>query len=168
MYKGAIGIKTGFTGKAGYCFVGAARRGDITLTSCVLASGWPPDKSFKWSDTKALMDYGFSHFSYYNVNNETVPIILNPINVTDGVASHVALSLDYSYSGILSPNDSVGLVFTIPKEVPAPVTEGQMVGNARLFVNDEAWADYPIMAENEVRESGLNDMAASIINLFFP
>ena len=69
MYKGAIGIKTGFTGKAGYCFVGAARRGDTTLTSCVLASGWPPDKNFKWNDTKALMDYGFSHFSYYNEDN---------------------------------------------------------------------------------------------------
>ena len=35
------------------------RKNGITLTSCVLASGWPPNKSFKWSDTKSLMDYGF-------------------------------------------------------------------------------------------------------------
>ena len=38
-YEGALGIKTGFTGKAGYCFVGAAKKNGITLTSCVLASG---------------------------------------------------------------------------------------------------------------------------------
>ena len=61
-YEGALGIKTGFTGKAGYCFVGAAKKNGISLTSCVLASGWPPNKSFKWSDTKSLMDYGFFYF----------------------------------------------------------------------------------------------------------
>lgn len=35
-YEGAIGMKTGFTGKAGHCFVGAANRGNITLVSVVL------------------------------------------------------------------------------------------------------------------------------------
>ena len=64
MYKGAIGVKTGFTGKAGYCFVGAAKRNNKTLISVVLASGWPPDKSFKWKDTIKLMDYGFDNYDY--------------------------------------------------------------------------------------------------------
>lgn len=57
-YAGAIGIKTGFTCNAGYCFCGAAKRGDITLISSVLACGWPPHKTYKWTDTKKLMDYG--------------------------------------------------------------------------------------------------------------
>ncbi|MBQ7976762.1 MAG: D-alanyl-D-alanine carboxypeptidase, partial [Clostridia bacterium] len=38
----AIGIKTGFTGKAGYCFVGANTYEDTIVVSCVLACGWPP------------------------------------------------------------------------------------------------------------------------------
>ncbi len=57
MYDGAIGIKTGFTGKAGYCFVGAVDKNDKTFVSAVLASGWPPHKNYKWSDTTELMDY---------------------------------------------------------------------------------------------------------------
>lgn len=61
-YAGAIGIKTGFTGNAGYCFCGAAKRGDITLISSVLACGWPPHKTYKWTDTKKLMDYGFTNY----------------------------------------------------------------------------------------------------------
>ncbi len=68
-YDGALGIKTGFTGNAGYCFVGAAKRDDVTLISCVLACGWPPDKSLKWTDTKALMDYGFD-----NYKKQTLPL----------------------------------------------------------------------------------------------
>ncbi|HKL99747.1 MAG TPA: D-alanyl-D-alanine carboxypeptidase family protein, partial [Mobilitalea sp.] len=58
MMEGAIGVKTGFTGRAGYCFVGAIKRPDRTLVSVVLGCGWPPRKSLKWSDTKELMNYG--------------------------------------------------------------------------------------------------------------
>ncbi|MCL2461450.1 MAG: D-alanyl-D-alanine carboxypeptidase, partial [Defluviitaleaceae bacterium] len=47
-YDGANGVKTGFTGKAGHCFVGAARRGDMQLISVVLDSS----KQGKWADTK--------------------------------------------------------------------------------------------------------------------
>ena len=64
-YQGALGIKTGFTSKAGYCFVGAARRNGMTLVGCVLSSGWPPNKSWKYRDTTVMMDYGFQ--AYHNV-----------------------------------------------------------------------------------------------------
>ena len=37
-YEGAIGVKTGFTGKAGHCFVGAAQRNGQTLISVVFGS----------------------------------------------------------------------------------------------------------------------------------
>ena len=62
MYQGALGIKTGFTGNAGYCFCGAATKNNRTLVSAVLACGWPPHKTYKWSDTTKLMDYGFEGF----------------------------------------------------------------------------------------------------------
>lgn len=62
-YKGAIGVKTGYTGKAGHCFVGAAERDGMTLISTVLASGWGSSgKAAKWSDTKKLLDYGFDNY----------------------------------------------------------------------------------------------------------
>ena len=47
MYDGVLSGKTGFTGNAGYCFCGAAKRGGITLISSVLACGWPPHKTYK-------------------------------------------------------------------------------------------------------------------------
>lgn len=62
MMDGAIGVKTGFTGKAGYCFVGAVRRPDRTLVSVVLGCGWPPNKNLKWIDTKRLMTYGIENY----------------------------------------------------------------------------------------------------------
>ncbi len=39
-YRGANGVKTGFTGLAGQCFVGAAKRGEMQLVTVVLQAGW--------------------------------------------------------------------------------------------------------------------------------
>lgn len=51
-------------------FVGAANRGDITLVSVVLASGWgTAGKSRKWIDTKALLNYGFNNYKKYSIIN---------------------------------------------------------------------------------------------------
>lgn len=75
MYEGALGIKTGFTSKAGYCFVGAANINSKTYISCVLACGWPPDKNKKWQDTVALMNYAKN-----NLNNDDITIKADTCN----------------------------------------------------------------------------------------
>ena len=50
MMEGALSGKTGFTGKAGYCYVGALERDDRTFVVALLACGWPNNKTYKWSD----------------------------------------------------------------------------------------------------------------------
>ena len=37
-YRGIEGVKTGFTYAAGYCFVGAAKRGNLELVGVVLGA----------------------------------------------------------------------------------------------------------------------------------
>lgn len=53
----AFGIKTGYTSKAGQCYVGAAARGGRTLICVVFKSGRKADK---WVDAKRMFDYGFA------------------------------------------------------------------------------------------------------------
>ena len=43
--QGVISGKTGYTSKAGYCYVGAVKQKNMTMTFSVLASGWPPHKT---------------------------------------------------------------------------------------------------------------------------
>ncbi|MGN0347167.1 MAG: D-alanyl-D-alanine carboxypeptidase family protein [Lachnospiraceae bacterium] len=59
---GALGIKTGFTSQAGYCFVGAEENDGICLISVTLGAGWPPNRTWKWSDTNKLMEFGFDNY----------------------------------------------------------------------------------------------------------
>ncbi|MCD8073781.1 MAG: D-alanyl-D-alanine carboxypeptidase, partial [Lachnospiraceae bacterium] len=62
LMEGAISGKTGFTGKAGYCYVGALLRDGKLLIVALLACGWPNNKGYKWVDTKKLMNYGLTEF----------------------------------------------------------------------------------------------------------
>jgi D-alanyl-D-alanine carboxypeptidase (penicillin-binding protein 5/6) len=59
-YRGAIGVKTGYTQAAGNCVVGAASRSGHTLIAVVL--GDPPRTQWRaaYSDVRRLLDYGFA------------------------------------------------------------------------------------------------------------
>ena len=73
-YPYAIGIKTGYHARAGYCYVGAAEKDGVELISVLFYTS----RAGRWSDTIKLMDYGFSQFvsmtpmEMYNVNPLTV------------------------------------------------------------------------------------------------
>lgn len=57
-YEYATGIKSGYHARAGYCFVGSAERNGIELISVVFYT----TENGRWTDTKKLMEYGFSQF----------------------------------------------------------------------------------------------------------
>jgi D-alanyl-D-alanine carboxypeptidase (penicillin-binding protein 5/6) len=61
--ENAIGVKTGYTNKAGYCFVGATEYESTILINTVLACGWPPNKNYKWQDTQDLVEFVKENYS---------------------------------------------------------------------------------------------------------
>jgi len=79
MMEGVLSGKTGFTNKAGYCYVGALERDGRTYTLALLACGWPNHKNYKWSDSKVLFSYGLEHYTYRDFAPETaldsVPVL---------------------------------------------------------------------------------------------
>lgn len=136
-YAGANGVKTGFTGRAGHCFVGAAKRGEMQLISVVLASGWGArGKAQKWADTKAVLDFGFAHYGY-----ETVLSAGDRAGTLPVTRSRSA-SVDFIYDGGLripmnrDEKETVSVRLDVPDALPAPVQKGDAVGTARVFVGD--------------------------------
>jgi D-alanyl-D-alanine carboxypeptidase (penicillin-binding protein 5/6) len=53
-YRGANGVKTGYTARAGHCLVASATRGGVTLIAVVLAS------RDMYADATKLLDAGFA------------------------------------------------------------------------------------------------------------
>ena len=72
MMDGALSGKTGFTGDAGYCYVGALRKEEKTLIVALLACGWPNNKGYKWSDTRKLMTYGLENYFHKEISPDKI------------------------------------------------------------------------------------------------
>ena len=66
-YKGIIGGKAGYTTAAKYTLVTAAERNGVELIAVVMKS---PRNNDKYTDTKALLDYGFENFKAVQITDD--------------------------------------------------------------------------------------------------
>lgn len=147
-YSGALGVKTGYTNKAGHCFVGAAERNGMRLVSTVLGSGWGTSgKEKKWTDTKALMDYGFASFHQYEA--VTKGTVFGEVKIIESPTERVETVLAEGYTALFSDSEieTLRLEADLPKEVEAPVEEGEKLGKAILWLRDEKLAEIDLLAQ---------------------
>ena len=161
MYDGAIGIKTGFTNGAGYCFVGAVKQEKKTFVSVVLGSGWPPYKGWKWKDTCKLMDYGMEHFSRRKIIDQSIS--LGNILVEQGKQEMVPIELKDECELLLGEYENVTWKLKIKKKQTAPIKRGEVLGFVIIKVNGKEYQKLKIVSKKEVKEITYEDVIFRII-----
>lgn len=165
MMSGVVSGKTGFTNRAGYCYVGALERDGRTFVVALLACGWPYNKNYKWADTRKLMEYGVENYYYRSFREgDTVvdPGWLEPIPVIDGQTEkldeqacvQVAILKsgeetseegeearengedDCGLTGLLmKAGEEIVVEYEKKRVLTAPVEEGLTVGEVRYMVD---------------------------------
>jgi len=148
-YEYATGIKTGFTSAAGYCFVGAAEKDGIELISVVFYT----TENGRWTDTKKLMEYGFSQF----VSMTPQELYLeNPITVetsgfslddagygrlelgvqaqTGSRAVYIVATKDEMASMARNLRQTVLIEYS--RDFIAPITQGEVMGTMTYYPTD--------------------------------
>lgn len=158
MMEGALTGKTGFTGNAGYCYVGALRQEKRTFIVALLACGWPNNRSYKWSDTRKLMNYGLEHFTYRNVWQEPklpeLPVkngIPDRGNLEEEARIRLRLSSEEpDLKLLLSEGEQVQVETHISQEVTAPVEPGTLLGSVRYLLDGQVVKVYMVEAAEDV------------------
>ncbi len=163
MMDGAIGVKTGFTGDAGYCFVGAIKRSDRTLISVVLGCGWPPKKNLKWVDTKELMAYGVTNYHERQLPLETE---LEPLHVQKGQQNYEPLHIEGNLTLLMRDDEKVRVKYELPKYLKAPVKKNSIIGYADYYINDFLFTRVPICAVLDIKELDLPYCFRRILDLW--
>ena len=162
--NGAFGIKTGFTGNAGYCFVGALKSDGRIFISVVLGSGWPSNRTYKWKDTRKLMEYGINNFFEQRIF-ETVEEY-KTVEVTDGIGDCVGTRIEGELSMLISADDEVKVVYELEDSTKAPVRKGDELGKAVVYVNGERFAVFPITAADDVRQVDFGWFLKGLMEVF--
>lgn len=162
MTEGVLSGKTGFTGKAGYCYVCACKKEGKTFVIALLGCGWPSHKDYKWKDTLKLLDYGNRNYAYQDwwkdpvlpeleVKNEAAAGLFgkNPPRVK------AVLSVPEEEKHrqlLLKQGEQVNIQLKLMKELAAPLKKGDRIGTCVCTLNGEKIADYPVLADREIQE----------------
>ena len=150
MMEGALTGKTGFTNDAGYCYVGALEREGKRLIVALLACGWPGNRTWKWSDTQTLMNYGLDTYHHETVGEEMIR--MEPAAVQDGRKESVELRADIGTVQMLLKEDDLFRIETDrPSELQAPVEAGEIVGTVAYYLNNEIVDIFPVYAAETVQ-----------------
>jgi len=143
LYEGCVGVKTGFTKKAGRCLVSAAERDGVALIAVTLNA---PDD---WNDHTALLNYGFSTVQTVGFDGTRVQ---GRVPVVGGSADSVAVEGTTGGMASFLAVDAARIErrVLLPRFLYAPMRAGDAVGWVQYLIGDEEVARVPIITKEDV------------------
>lgn len=177
MRDGVLAGKTGYTSQAGYCYVCAWEKEGKTFIVSLLGCGWPNHKTYKWSDTEKLLDFGDYNYEYETYWKEPQT---GKILVTDGVEDGQDIGTKIYLRGkcsvtaydrekevLLKKGETVTCKIEIPQKVSAPVLKGEKLGRIAYYLDGKLIDFYPVYAEKSVEKISFKWYTEKVFHDFF-
>ena len=144
-YKGTTGLKTGFTRGAGFCLSASASREGMDLIAVVMGS---PSSKERFGACKSMLDYGFANFAL------AAPELTEDlfIKVLLGTEEQVGVALQADSGLVIDKSRKSGITreIRLEPEIPAPVSEGQILGQMVLKSGEKVLSEIPLVAVKAV------------------
>ena len=139
-YEGCVGMKTGYTEKAGRTLVSAATRDGQTLICVTLNDG------DDWNDHMKLLDYGFATFPRQVLcrAGEVYGWVAAEGSLIPAVAAETQGELGYPLTEAEKPVMEVELL----QSAPAPLSPGAQLGELRWRLDGEVIARMPLVSRS--------------------
>lgn len=159
-YKGANGLKTGYTSRAKFCISATAKREGMQLIAVVMAS---PTSNERNATAVKLLDYGFANYELFKEEAS----VLTPLKVTAGKQN--LLPLCYQAPTFLLQKGEKSRVkeeIVLPEKISAPVNKGQVVGTVRWILDGKEIGRADICAAEEVKRLSFFDVFAKLFEYY--
>jgi D-alanyl-D-alanine carboxypeptidase (penicillin-binding protein 5/6) len=162
-FEGLDGLKTGYTGPAGYCLASTAERNGLRLV-CVLLGA--PSSGRRFSETAGLLTQVFARYQSVEVIQQGQGVG-RLVSIHGGRPSHVRLLAGEDVRLIL-PNDDrrpIRLDLDAPRAIDPPVSKGLRLGQLEVRVGDSLATSVPVVSAGTARRAGLLERLAYKVGL---
>lgn len=145
------GLKTGHTDAAGYCLVASSNRDGMRLISVIMGT---KSQQARADQSRELLNWGFGHFT--TVTKAPAGQFVSKVPVWFGEADEVELATGDNLQILTSKTqkNKITTVVDIPDSLEAPIKKGQEIGKMMAVIDGKAVASVPILATNDVAQSG--------------
>jgi D-alanyl-D-alanine carboxypeptidase (penicillin-binding protein 5/6) len=162
-YKGATGLKTGFTSRSMYCLSATAERDGVEYIAVVMHCETSADR---FESAKTLLSYGFANYALISVNPDSA---LLPVRVELGKVPYVQPVIQ-GCDKLLVEKDvapSVTKDVQVVDKVPAPLSAGDKLGTLIVKNGDTMLGEYPIVAGDSVGRLNWCDVFTRFLRMLF-
>ncbi len=132
-YDGVDGLKTGYTGKAGYCLTSTAKKNNIRFLTVVMGEDTSEHRSL---DTTNMLNYAFAN---YKVNNIIAKDdVITNVKVLRGVKDNINVYVKEEVNDVVKHNEEKE--YSYQKDInilKAPLKSGDVVGKLRVVDNND-------------------------------
>lgn len=151
-YSYIDGLKTGYTGNAGYCLTATGMKNDMRLISVVMGEQNTDNRT---TDTLAMLDYGFNMYSINKVVNKDKS--LGNVRVNLGDIENVDIMLEEDIT-ILNNNQKgkKNITYEInTNNINAPVKKGDVVGKIDVYEEGRYLYSRDITVMNDIEKANI-------------
>jgi len=152
-YPDATGLKTGSTGKAGFCMSATAERNGLGLIAVTLGASTSKER---FNDAKALLEYGFSKYKILKLAD--INDVTGTAQVGYGKSDSVSVSPKENRQLLISSGDNYEIeTKTEFYNLTAPVKKGDIAGKTVFLKNGEEIESVELVCTQDVNKKSYID-----------
>ncbi|KIL44258.1 D-alanyl-D-alanine carboxypeptidase [Jeotgalibacillus soli] len=162
-YKGADGLKTGFTKEAMYCLTATAKKNNMRFVAVVFGA---PTAKERNETVGSMLDYGFTHYKSNTLLKEGAQVAEVPID--KGSPFYLIGVLDKPLtwlSPVKESKQNVKKVRTISSGLQVPLKEGDQIGTMTLYVGGKEMSSVKIVAKEKVTKASFTELWMRSMNV---
>lgn len=160
-YRGATGLKTGSTSKAGFCMSATAERDGVSFIAVIMAA---PSRDARNTAAAALLDYGFANYGVYKYPAGAD----ENIALTGGNVESVGTEVGGASFVIKKGREADVIVSRdLPVTLAAPIKAGDVVGKLTFTLDGNTLGECAITAGDTVDRITMSELWRRLIHEFF-
>lgn len=158
---GCIGVKTGYTSKAGRCLVTACERDGVILV-CVVLNCRP-----MFEESAAYIEKAFDEFENVKILEEYSCV--GEIEVIGGDKSKVNLYNQKGCTMLLLPEEksNINIEYDLPNVLEAPISKNEVVGKVKIFYNNNLIFSENIYTMEDVKVVNKSNKLQDILDKWY-
>ena len=151
-YSGADGLKTGYTGEAGYCLTATAKRNGMRVIAVVMGE---PDSKTRTSDVSSMLDYAFAQ--YETETFLSTESILDTININKGKKEFVNIVPKENVTILNKKTDNKkNATYNLEMyDMKLPLKKGDTVGKLSVYIDDNLYRDIDVTVSEDIEKADI-------------
>ena len=151
-YSGADGLKTGYTGEAGFCLTATAKRNGMRIIAVVMGE---PDSKTRTSDVSSMLDYAFAQ--YETETFLSTDSILDTKNINKGKKEYVNIVPKENVTILNKKTDNKkNATYNLEMyDMKLPLKKGDIVGKLSVYVDDNLYRDIDVTVSEDIEKADI-------------